>query len=341
MLDAGLYYAPVPRGSPVTVPRATLVFGFALALLVVAHASEAQRASRPYRIGVLHGAYFPGTPSAEGLKAGLKALGLEEGRDVTFDIRFTRGRLEASPATAAALVKAGVDVLFTIQEPDTRAAMAATQTIPIVFTGVGDPVAAGVVKSIAHPGGNVTGVSNLATELVPKRLEILKSVVPSVRRVWAVFHADDASSVSAARKAEQVAPTLKLEVLMRPVRTSEELVGELKALRPSDGLLSPADRAMNIPGLILDLERDRRAAAIFASTFWVEAGAVVSYGSDEYEDGVQAARLAAKILRGAKPRDLPVEGANKIDLAVNLKTAERLGIAIPRDVLSRATRVIE
>ena len=331
----------MPQGFPVSVTRAALVVGVALGLLAAPPVSEAQRAGRPYRIGILHGAYFPGEPSAEGLKAGLKAMGLEEGRDVIFDIRFTRGKLEASSAAAAALVKAGMDVIFTIQEAHTRAAMAATQTIPIVFTGVGDPAAAGIVKSIAHPGGNVTGVSNLATELVPKRLEILKSVVPTVRRIWAVYHAGDLSSVSAAQKAAQVAPTLKLEVLMRPVRTSEELVGALRALRPKDALLSPADRAMNIPGLILDLERDRRASAIFASTFWVEAGAVVSYGSDEYDEGVQAARLVAKILSGAKPRDLPVEGANKIELAINLKTAQRLGITIPRDVLSRANRVIE
>ncbi len=321
--------------------RAVLTVGFALGLLAAPLAAEAQQARRPYRIGILHGSYFPGTPSAEGLKAGLKALGLEEGRDVTFDIRFTRGKLEASPAAAAAFVKAGVDLIFTIQEPDTRTAVAATQTIPIVFTGVGDPVGAGIARTIAHPGGNVTGVSNLATELVPKRLEILKAIVPTLRRVWAVYHADDFSSVAAARKAEEVAPTLKLEVVRRPVRTSEELVRELKALRPGDGLLPPADTALNIPGLVLDLERARRASAIFASTFWVEAGAVASYGSDEYDEGVQAARLVAKILRGAQPKDLPIEGANKIELAVNLKTAQLLGITIPREVLARANRVIE
>ena len=321
--------------------RSALAIGVLLGFLAAPVGLEGQQARRPYRIGILHGAYFPGTPSAEGLKAGLKALGFEQGRDVTFDIRFTRGKLEASPALAAALVSSGMDLIFTIQEPDTRAAVAATKTVPIVFTGVGDPVAAGIAQTVAHPGGNVTGVSNLATELVPKRLEILKAVVPGLRRVWAVYHADDVSSIAAARKAEEVAPTLKLEVVKRPVRTSEELVGELKALKPGDGLLAPADRAMNIPGLILDLERARRGSAIFASTFWVEAGAVVSYGSDEYEDGVQAARLVAKILRGVRPRDLPIEGANKIELAVNLSTAQRLGVNIPPDVLARTNRVIQ
>jgi putative ABC transport system substrate-binding protein len=321
--------------------RRVLPVLFILLTLVGYSTAQAQPSRRPYRIGILHGAYFPGTPAAEGLKAGLKAIGLEEGRDVTFDVRFTRGKLEASPAAAAALVNAPVDLVFTIQEPETRAALAATQTIPIVFTGVGDPVAAGIVKAIAHPGGNVTGVSNLATELVPKRLEILKAIIPGLRRVWAVYHADDLSSVAAARKAREVAPTLKLDVVERPVRTSEELVADLKALRSGDGLLAPADRAMNIPGLILDLELGRLAPAIFASTFWVEAGAVVSYGSDEYHEGVQAARLVAKILRGALPRDVPIEGANKIELAVNLKTAQRLGVVIPPNVLGRADRVIE
>ncbi len=314
---------------------------FALGILSAPVVVDAQQPGRPYRIGVLHGAYFPGEPSTEGLKAGLKAIGLEEGRDVTFDIRFTRGKLEASPAVAAALVKASVDLIFTIQEHETRAAKAATQTIPIVFTGVGDPVAAGLVASVPHPGGNVTGVSSLATELVPKRLEILKAIIPALRRVWVVYHADDLSSVAATRKAREVAPTLKLEVLARPVRTPEELVSELKVLRPGDGLLSPAARAMDIPGLILDLERGRRAPAIFASTFWVQAGAVVSYGSDEYAEGVQAARLVAKILRGARPQDLPVEGANKIELAINLKTARSLGVKIPSELRVRADQVIE
>ncbi len=314
---------------------------FALGILAAPVVVDAQQPGRPYRIGVLHGAYFPGEPSTEGLKAGLKATGLEEGRDVTFDIRFTRGKLAASPAVAAALVKASMDLIFTIQEHETRAAKAATQTIPIVFTGVGDPVAAGLVASVAHPGGNVTGVSSLATELVPKRLEILKAIIPALRRVWVVYHADDLSSVAATRKAREVAPLLKLEVLARPVRTPEELVRELKALRPGDGLLSPAARAMDIPGLILDLERGRRAPAIFASTFWVQAGAVVSYGSDEYAEGIQAARLVAKILRGARPQDLPVEGANKIELAINLKTARSLGVTIPRELWARADQVIE
>ena len=317
-----------------------LIFVFALAVLAAPLAGQAQQARRPYRIGVLHRGYFLNIPQVEGLRAGLKAMGLEEGRDVTFDIRFTRGNLEAGQAAAEALAKAGLDLIFTVGEHETLAAKAATQTIPVVFTGVGDPVAAGIVTAVAHPGGNLTGVSNLTTELVPKRLEILKAIVPTLRRVWAVYHADDRTGLAAARKAQEVAPLLKLQVVEQPVRTTEELVRTLKAVRPGDGLLSPGV-VMNIPGVILDLQVGARVPAVFYSTFWVEAGGLASYGAVTYAEGFQAARLVAKILRGARPQDLPVEGANKIELAINLKTAKALGVTIPREILARADQVIE
>ncbi len=301
----------------------------------------AEQARHTYRVGVLHRGYFPNNPSVEGLKAGLKAAGLEEGRDLTFDIHFTRGSLQAVPVGAAALGKAGADVIFVDSEEAARAAMGATQVIPIVFTQVGDPVAAGIVKEIAHPGGHVTGVSNLATDLVAKRLETLKAMVPTMRRVWTVYHADERSSLAAVRKAQETVSSLKLELVARPVRTTEELIGQLKGVRAGDGLLPPAARTLNIPGLILDLVLFNRVPAVFDSAFWVQAGGLVSYGSEESADAVQAARLVAKILRGARPQDLPVEGANKIELAINLKTVKSLGITVPREIIYRADRVIE
>jgi len=303
--------------------------------------SAGQQARRPYRIGVLHTGFFQIIPVVEGLKAGLKAAGLQEGRDVTLDIRFTRGDLQAAKPGAVALANAGMDLIVVDGEEATHAAKAATKTIPIVFTQVGDPVAAGIVKEIAHPGGNITGVSSLATELAPKRLEILKAVFPSVRRVWAIYYADEASSLAAARKVREVGPVLKLDVVTRQVRTSDELVAQLKGLRPGDGLLSPPTLTLNIPGLILDLVLGAGWPAVFLTAFWVQSGAVVSYGSDTYSDGVQAARLVTKILQGVHPQHLPVEGANKIELAINLKTAKSLNIAIPPDILTRADRVIE
>jgi putative ABC transport system substrate-binding protein len=164
---------------------------------------------------------------------------------------------------------------------------------------------------------------------------------PRVHRVWAVYYGNDLSSAEAARKAQEVAARLKLEVVVQAVRTPEELVGHLKALRPGDGLLSPPAVTMNIPSVILDLERMSGWPALFYNTFWAQAGGLVSYGSDPHAEGVQAARLVARVLRGERPQDLPVEGANKIELAVNLKTARSLGISIPRDILVRADRVIE
>ncbi|MBI2081722.1 MAG: ABC transporter substrate-binding protein [candidate division NC10 bacterium] len=315
----------------------SLVFG----ILSAPPPSEAQQAKRPYRIGVLHQAFVPNSPPIEGLKAGLKGLGLEEGRDVTFNIRFSRGDPQATSAAAAALVKAGVDLIVTDREDPALAAKAATQTIPIVFMGVGDPVAAGIVSAVAHPGGNLTGVSSLSTELAPKRLEVLKAVVPGLRRVWAIYFADDSSSVAAARKAHEVAPRLKLELIAQPVRSREEAAQHLRALRPGDGLLSPPAVAMNIPGLLLDVHLFSQVPAVFYGTFWVQAGALVSYGSDFHAEGVQAARLVARIVRGARPRDLPVEDTSKIELAVNLKTARALGLTIPREILARADQVVE
>jgi putative ABC transport system substrate-binding protein len=320
---------------------AGLLVSLTLGLLTAPLVANAQQPARPYRIGILHEAYFANIPQVEGLKAGLKALGLEEGRDVTFDVQFTRGDPRATPAAAAALARAGADLIFAAHEEPTQAAKAATQTIPIVFVSVGDPVAAGIVTAVAHPGGNVTGVSSLATELVPKRLEMLKALVPSLRRVWAVYHADDRSSIAAARKAQDVAPLLKLELVARSARTPEELVVHFKGVRQGDGLLCPPATTMNIPGLVLDLERGARVPAVFFSTFWVRAGAMLSYGTDLYADGVQAARLVARILRGSRPQDLPVEGSNKIELAINVNAAKNLGVVIPPEIRARADLVIE
>ena len=156
-----------------------------------------------------------------------------------------------------------------------------------------------------RPGGDLTGISSLATELTPKRLEILKAMFPAVRRVWAVHYAEDLSAVAAARMAQDVASRLKLDVVAPAVRTPDELVGRLKTLRPGDGLLVPPSVTMNIPSVILDLVRMGKWPALFYNTFWAQAGGLVSYGSDPYAEGVQAARLVARILRGERPQDLP------------------------------------
>src|SRR6266516_7023488 len=181
------------------------------------HVGEAQKAPRQLRIGVLNAAWAASHPTVEGLKAGLRQLGFEDGRDVTFDIRFTEGKLDAIPAAAEALVKAGVDLIFTSQEAATHAAKDATESVPIVFTLVGDPVGAGIVAKLAQPGGNVTGVSSLQTELVAKRLEVLKTLTPAVRRVWLIYYGVDLGTTPMITKALEAGQRLKLEVIPKGV----------------------------------------------------------------------------------------------------------------------------
>jgi putative tryptophan/tyrosine transport system substrate-binding protein len=305
-------------------------------LVLVALDAVAQPARRVHRIGVLNEAWAASHPTVEGLKAGLRELGLEEGRDVRFDIRFTEGKLEAMPAAAMALAQAGVDLIVTSQYAATQAAKDATTRIPIVFTLLSDPAAAGIVANPARPEANVTGVTSLQAELVAKRLEILKSLVPSVRRAWVIHHAGDPSATPMVVQALSAGPQLKLDVVPRGVLTPEDLALALRNVRPGDALLAPETSNLDIPTAILQTSLAARVPAVFTTALWVGHGGLVSYGPDYYAHGFQAASLVAKILRGARPSDVPVEGTDKIDLAVNLKTADLLGITVPRKILLRA-----
>jgi len=313
-------------------------FWVAVAILfwLPVHAAEAQQAPRPFRIGVLNAAWAASHPTVEGLKAGLKELGVEDGRDVTFDIRFTEGKLDAMPAAAAALVQAGVDLIFTSQEAATQAAKDATKSVPIVFTLVGDPVAAGIVGKLAQPGGNVTGVSSLQTELVAKRLEVLKTLAPAARRIWLIYDGVDLSTVPMVKKALDAAQRMKLEVVPKGVLDANELRRVLREVRRDDAVLAPEGSNPDLIIAIIEQSLALRVPAVFGTALWVGYGGLMSYGPDYYAQGVQAAALVAKIRRGARPQDLSVEGAEKIDLAVNLKTADVLGLTVPRKILLRA-----
>jgi putative ABC transport system substrate-binding protein len=308
----------------------------AILLCISASSAEAQQTPRPFRIGVINAAYAASHPTVEGLKAGLKGLGIQDGRDVMFDIRFTEGKLDAMPAAAEALVKGGVDLIFTSQEAATQAAKGATTSVPIVFTLVGDPVGAGIVSKLAQPAGNVTGISSLQTELVAKRLEMLKTIAPGVRRVWLIYYGVDLSTAPMIAKALDAAQRMKLEVVAKGVLDTGELKRVLQEVRRYDALLVPEGSNPDLAVAIIEQARASRIPAVFGTALWVGYGGLISYGPDYYAQGMQAAGLVAKILRGARPQDLPVEGAEKIDLAVNLKTAEELGLVVPRKILLRA-----
>ena len=308
----------------------------AVLVCVVALTADAQEARRRFRIGVLNAAWAASHPTVEGLKAGLKEHGFEDGRDVTFDIRFTEGKLDAMPAAAEALVKAGVDVIVTSQEAATQAATSATNSVPIVFTLVGDPVGAGIVTSLAQPGGNVTGVSSLQTELVAKRLQVLKTLAPTVRRIWLIYYGADLSTTPMIAKALEAAQRMKVELVPKGVLDASELKQVLREVRRDDAVLAPEGSNPDLAIAIIERSLAARIPVVFGTALWVGYGGLTSYGPDYYTQGVQAAALVAKILRGARPQDLPVEGAERIDLAVNLKTADLLGITVPRKILLRA-----
>jgi putative ABC transport system substrate-binding protein len=316
--------------------RPCLWVAVTILLWVPALAAEAQEAPRPFRIGVLNAAWAASHPTVEGLKAGLTGFGFVDGRDVTFDIRFTEGKLDAMPAAAEALVKAGVDLIFTSQEAATQAAKDATKSVPIVFTLVGDPVGAGIISTLGQPGGNVTGVSSLQTELVAKRLEVLKTLVPTIRRVWLIYDGVDLSTAPMVRKALEAAQRMKLEVVPKGVLDANEMKRVLHEVRRDDAVLAPEGSNPDLAIAIIEQSLALRVPAVFGTALWVGYGGLISYGPDYSAQGVQAAALVAKILRGARPRDLPVEGAEKIDLAVNLKTADVLGLTVPRKILLRA-----
>jgi putative ABC transport system substrate-binding protein len=192
------------------------------------------------------------------------------------------------------------------------------------------------VKSLAHPEGNLTGISSLTTELVSKRLEALTALAPRLRRVWVIHDAGDPASVAASAKAAQSAVRFGVEVVARGAHTPAELQQTLAELRSDDGLLVPDLVTMDISAILLETSLARRIPAVFSSDLWVNHGGLVSYGADYRAQGVQAARLVGRILRGAHPRDLPVEAADRILLAVNLKTAAVFGLTAPRQVLFRA-----
>ena len=319
-------------------PSVSRWFSLAAAVLVcvVALTADAQETRRRFRIGVLNAAWAASHPTVEGLKTGLTALGFVDGRDVTFDIRFTEGKLDALPAAAEALVKSGADLIFASQEAATRAAKDATTSVPIVFTLVGDPVGAGIVTKLAQPGGNLTGVSSLQTELLAKRLQLLKTLAPAVRRVWLIYYGVDLSTTVMIQKALDAAPRMNLDIIPRGVLDVGELRRVLREVGSGDAVLVPEGSNPELVIAIIEQSIALRFPAVFGTALWVGYGGLLSYGPDYYAQGVQAAALVAKILKGGRPQDLPIEGAERIDLAVNLKTADLFGLAVPRTILLRA-----
>ncbi len=299
--------------------------------------------TRPFRIGALSSSWGP-TPWSVGLRDGLEELGYREREDFVLGVRFTQGDLTALPVAARQLVQYGVDLIIVGHTVPAQAAQAATTQIPIVFAGGPNPVEAGLIQSFARPGGNVTGITNLSFELGPKRLEIFRELVPGLKRVLYPYDAADAHAMAEVKAYRDAARRLGIVLVEQGVRTEAEAQTTLAQVRKEgvDGILPPGpSTSLNIPGFALEAASQQGIPILFDAAFWVERGALASYGPDYYAAGTQAARLVDKIMKGANPADIPVETNSKIEFVINLKTSEALGLTIPPMVLYQATKVIK
>ena len=310
-----------------------------IGLLITASAAEAQLKGKP-KVGVLTPAERQWESAA--FREGLRSLGYVEGSNILIEVRSAEGKLERMLELASALIHSGVDVIVAVNTPSARAAIEATKTLPIVMTAIGDPVGLGLVPSLARPGGNVTGLSNMSGDLAGKRLELLKEVVPAARRIAVMMHPDDPIVPIQVKDINATAARIGVTLELIPVRQAEELESAFqKALHwRAQGLLRLAGQATVIGPPTAELALKHRLPAMLLVRQDVEAGALMSYFTDQQALFRRAATYVDKILKGAKPADLPVEQPTKFEFIINLKTAKQIGLTIPPNVLARADRVI-
>jgi len=324
--------------------RRAFVTTLAAGALLLPRAAPAQPvAGRVARVGYL----TPSSVAARGgiveLRRHLRDLGYVEGRDIRFEIRGANEDFERLPDLAADLVRSGVDLIVAVSPPAIRAAENATSTIPIVMVSGTDPVVGLFVASLAHPGGNVTGVTTYLPELAGKRLEVLRECVPGLRRVAVLANLRNPSSAAEARETEAAARTMALEIQVTDARLPEQYPDAFASMTRSGAraVFVTADPVLSSNReRIMQLAASHRLPAMYEWPEIVEAGGLLSYGPTLAEINTRVAAYVDKILKGAKPADLPVERPTRFELAVNLKTAAALGITIPPAVVARAGRVI-
>jgi putative ABC transport system substrate-binding protein len=319
------------------------VMAVALALLAAPLAAEAQQAGKVYRIGYVR-AETPPAVDIEAFRQGLREHGYVEGTNVVIEYRWADGNEERLRSLVAELLRLKVDLIVTSAPAATRVAKEATTTIPIVMVLVADPVAFGFVASLSRPGGNVTGFAFLLPELSGKRLDLLKEAIPQLSRVAVLWNAANPYKLSDLKEVQAVADALTVAVHTFPVRGLNDFDDgfEAAAKNRAGGLITLEDpftiaHRTRIVGLALR----HRLPAVYAVRPFVDAGGLMSYGPDRADQNRRAAIFVDKILKGAKPADLPVERPTKFELVINMKTAKALGITIPPSLLLRADQVLE
>jgi putative ABC transport system substrate-binding protein len=325
--------------------RRRLIIVMFASLLGVPLASLGQQPAKVARIGFLEAS----TPSAiaarvEAFRQGLRDLGYVEGKNVVIEYRYAEGNFDRLPALAAELVRLNVNVIVTGGPTAIPAAKAATTAIPIVMAFDTDPVGSGFAASLAKPGGNITGLSTLAPELSAKQIELLKEIVPKLARVAVLGTASRPGSAHALREVENAAKALKVQVQFQDVVDPKGIDAAFLAARKgsADAVLVLGSPLFNANRMELtELASKSRYPVIYDRAEFVEAGGLMTYSVSLADLARRAATYVDKILKGAKPGDLPIEQPTKFDLVVNMKTAKALGIKIPNSVLAQATKVIE
>jgi len=307
--------------------------------------AEAQQAKKIPRIGILHGAAASSVADrGEAFRQGLHELGYVEGKNIFIEYRYAEGKSDRLPVLAAELVRLKVDIFVTTGPIVTRAAKEATSTIPIVMTNEGDPVGTGFVASLARPGGNITGLSTFASELSGKRLELLRETVPKLSRVTVFGTSTLPDNAQRIREVDLAAKAFGVKLQYLDVlgpKDIETAFGAAAKGRADAMLWQVAGGVANAHRTqILELAVKSRLPAIYHNSAYVDAGGLMTYSPNATDLDRRAATYVDKILKGAKPADLPVEQPTKFELVINLKTAKQIGLTIPPNVLARADRVI-
>ena len=308
-------------------------------LLTTSPAAEAQQPKKVPNIGYLTSS---GRASFEAFATALRQLGYVEGKSVIFEFRTAENTAQLQPKLAAELTQLKVDVIVAVGAGAIRAAKNATSTIPIVMSEVNDPIASGFVDSLAHPGGSITGMSNLSPELSGKRLELLKEVVPRASRIAVLAYRAEAMR-SSIRETEVAAQSLRLQVQLLEVKAPDEIESTLDAAKKqrANALVQIQAAFFNShQQRIIERAAKNRLPAMFNNRIDVEAGGLMSYGYDALERNQRVASLVDKILKGVNPADLPVEQPTKFEFVINLKAAKQIGLTVPPEVLARANRVV-
>jgi putative ABC transport system substrate-binding protein len=317
-----------------------LLGGVAGAIAAPFATAVTQQPSRIYRIGILS---LLRRPNEGALRRAMQELGYIEGWNVIYEARYA-GRRERLAEAAAELVRAAPDVIVTAGGPASEAARDATRTIPIVLWGAGDPVATGLVANVAHPGGNITGVTELSTELTGKRLQLFKEAVPGLVRIAVIWNAEDRAMSMRFYEAEAASPQLGLALMPLPIHELEDFDAAFAAMaadRP-DGVFVVTDLMTALrEGTLIGFMLAHRLPSIFESPGSARGGGLMSYGPSLTELAPRAAAFVDRILKGAKSGDLPLEGPSRFHLLVNLRTARAIGIELPWSLLARADEVIE